>query len=62
MTLIGASDNLNKKVLKLTKLRSIKVRLIYLDPVNSCGFLNRKELSVYLEKKTKEVYSNSLSK
>ncbi len=46
----------------LLGLRSIKVRLIYLDPVNSIDFANRKELSIDLEKKIKNVYSSCLSK
>ena len=49
-------------VLELVGLRSIKVRLIYIDPVCSSDFASRKELSIYLEKKIKNVYSSSFSK
>ena len=47
---------------KLASLRSIKARLIYLDKVNAKNFSSRKNLSKYLEKKIKKVYSSSLSK
>jgi 1-acyl-sn-glycerol-3-phosphate acyltransferase len=49
-------------ILKLVCLRPIKARLIYLDPVCSSHFSSRKELSIYLEKKIKDVYSTSFSK
>ena len=54
--------DLKPHILKLVSLRSIKVRLIYLDPVCSSDFASRKELSIYLEKKIKDVYSTSFSK
>ena len=54
--------DLKPHILKLVSLRSIKVRLIYLDPVRSNHFSSRKELSIYLEKKIKDVYSTSFSK
>ena len=54
--------DLKPHILKLVSLRSIKARLIYIDPVYSNDFASRKELSVYLEKKIKDIYSNSLSK
>ena len=47
---------------KLVSLRSIKAKLIYLDKVNSKNFSSRKDLSIYLEKKIKKVYSRALSK
>ena len=47
---------------KLVSLRSIKVRLIYLDKVNSKNFSSRKDLSKYLENKIKKLYSRALSK
>ena len=47
---------------KLTSLRSIKVRLIYLDKVNTNKFSSRKDLSKYLENKIKKVYSSALYK
>ena len=49
-------------LLKLVSLRSLKARLIYIEPVSSSNFASRKELSLYLEKKIKDVYSSSLSK
>jgi lyso-ornithine lipid O-acyltransferase len=54
--------DLKPHILKLVTLRSIKARLIYLDPVSSGHFSSRKELSIYLEKKIKDVYSSSFSK
>tara|TARA_B100000989_G_scaffold297426_1_gene283169 strand:+ start:441 stop:1265 length:825 start_codon:yes stop_codon:yes gene_type:complete len=47
---------------KLISLRSIKVRLIYLDKVNTNKFSSRKDLSKYLENKIKKVYSSALYK
>ena len=47
---------------KLVGLMSIKAKLIYLDPVNTKNFENRKDLSKYLEERIREVYSSSLSK
>ena len=54
--------DLKPHILKLVCLRSIKARLIYIDPVYSSQFSSRKELSIYLEKKIKNVYSSSFSK
>ncbi|MDC0093552.1 1-acyl-sn-glycerol-3-phosphate acyltransferase [Alphaproteobacteria bacterium] len=54
--------DLKPHILKLVILRSIKARLIYLDPVSSSHFSSRKELSFYLEKKIKDVYSSSFPK
>ena len=47
---------------KLASLRSIKVKLIYLDVVNTKNFCNRKDVSNYLENKIKKVYSSAISK
>ena len=46
----------------LVNLRSIKVKLIFSEPVNSQLFSNRKELSHYLEKTIKTNYTSTLSK
>ena len=54
--------DLKPHILKLASLRSIKVRLIFTDPVCSSDFASRKDLSNYLEKKIKDVYSSSFSK
>ena len=47
---------------KLIGLMSIKVILIYLEPVYSKNFENRKDLSNYLEGRIRKVYSSALSK
>ena len=47
---------------KLLGLTSIKAKLIYLEPVNSQNFENRKDLSNYLEERIRKVYSSALSK
>ena len=47
---------------KLVGLMSIKAKLIYLEPVNTQNFENRKDLSNYLEKNIRKVYSSALSK
>ena len=47
---------------KLVGLMSIKAKLIYLKPINTKNFENRKELSNYLEDKIRKVYSSALSK
>ena len=47
---------------KLVELTSIKAKLIYLDPVNTKNFENRKDLSNYLEGRIRRVYSSALSK
>ena len=41
---------------------SIKAKLIYLEPVNTKNFENRKDLSNYLEGRIRKVYSSALSK
>ncbi len=47
---------------KLVGLMSINAKLIYLEPVNTKNFENRKVLSNYLEDKIRKVYSSALSK
>ena len=47
---------------KLVGLISIKAKLIYLEPVNTKNFENRKDLSNYLEGRIRKVYSSALSK
>ena len=47
---------------KLVGLSSIKAKLIYLEPVNTENFENRKDLSKHLEGRIRKVYSNALSK
>lgn len=47
---------------KLVGLISIKAKLIYLEPVNTQNFQNRKDLSKHLEDRIRKVYSSSLSK
>ncbi len=54
--------DLQPHLYKLTRLKSIKAKLIYLEPVNTQNFKNRKELSKHLEIKIKKVYSSALSK
>ena len=54
--------DLKPHLLTLSKLRSIKARLIYLDKVNAKNFSSRKDLCKYLENKIKKVYSRALSK
>ena len=54
--------DLKPHFLKLASLRSIKVKLIYLDVVNTKNFCNRKDISNYLENKIKKVYSSAISK
>ena len=56
------SMDLKPHILELVGLTSIKVRLIYIDPVCSSDFASRKELSIYLENQIKDVYSGSFSK
>ena len=46
----------------LKNVKSIKAKIIYLKPVNTKNFSNRKELSYYLEQKIQEAYSLALSK
>ena len=47
---------------KLVGLMSISAKIIYLEPVNTTSFENRKVLSNYLEDKIRKVYSSALSK
>ena len=54
--------DLKPHILKLVSLRSIKARLIYIDPVCSSDFVSRKDLSIYLEQRIKDVYASSFSK
>jgi len=46
----------------LVGLMSIKAKLIYLKPVNTKNFENRKDLSNYLEDRIRKVYTSVLSK
>ena len=54
--------NLKPHLSKLVGLMSIKAKLIYLKPIHTINFENRKELSNYLEDKIRKVYSSALSK
>ena len=54
--------DLKPHLLKLVRLRSIKVKLIYLDVVYAKNFCDRKDVSNYLENKIKKVYSSAISK
>ena len=54
--------DLRPHLFKLIGLMSIKAKLIYLDPVNTQNFENRKDLSNYLEDRIRKVYSSALSK
>ena len=54
--------DLKPHLLKLVGLMSIKVKLIYLEPVNTKNFENRKDLSNHLEDRIRKVYSSALSK
>ena len=54
--------DLKPHILKLVTLRSIKIKLIFIDPVCSTHFASRKNLSNYLEEKIKFFYSSSFSK
>jgi len=47
---------------KLVGLMSIKAKLIYLEPVNTQNFENRKDLSNHVEDRIRKVYSSALSK
>ena len=47
---------------KFVGLMSISAKIIYLEPVNTKSFENRKVLSNYLEDKIRKVYSSALSK
>ena len=54
--------DLQPHLYKLVGLMSIKAKLIYLKPINTNKFNNRKDLSNYLEHKIRKVYSSALSK
>jgi len=54
--------DLKPHILKLVTLRSIKIKLIFIEPVCSNHFASRKNLSNYLEEKIKFIYSSSFSK
>ena len=54
--------NLKPHLSKLVGLISIKAKLIYLEPINTQNFDNRKDLSIQLENKIRKVYSSALSK
>jgi 1-acyl-sn-glycerol-3-phosphate acyltransferase len=54
--------DLKPHLYKLVGLTSIKVKLIYLEPVIAKNFENRKDLSNYLEGRIRKVYSSALSK
>ena len=54
--------DLKPHLFKLVGLMSIKAKLIYLEPVNTEHFKNRKDLSNYLEERIRKVYSSALSK
>ena len=53
---------LKPHLFKLVGLMSIKAKLIYLEPVNTQNFENRKDLSNCLEDKIRKIYSSALSK
>ena len=53
---------LKPHLFKLVGLMSIKAKLIYLEPVNTQNFENRKDLSNHLEDRIRKVYSSALSK
>ena len=54
--------DLKPHLFKLVGLKSIKAELIYLEPVNTQNFENRKDLSNHLEDKIRKAYSSALSK
>ena len=54
--------DLKPHLFKLVGLMSIKAKLIYLEPVNTQNFENRKDLSNHLEDRIRTVYSSALSK
>ena len=53
---------LTQHLLILKNLKSIQAKIIYLEPVNSKDFTNRKDLSKYIEQKIHRAYSLSLSR
>ncbi len=54
--------DLKPHLFQLIRLMSIKAKLIYLEPVNTQSFENRKDLSKYLENRIRKIYSSALSK
>jgi 1-acyl-sn-glycerol-3-phosphate acyltransferase len=54
--------DLTPHLLILKSLKSIQAKIIYLEPVNSKDFANRKDLSKYIEQKIYRAYSLSLSR
>ena len=54
--------DLKPHLFKLVGLISIKTKLIYLEPVDTQNFENRKDLSNYLEDRIRKAYSSALSK
>ena len=54
--------DLKPHLFKLIGLVSIKTKLIYLEPVNTQNFENRKDLSNHLEHRIRNIYSSALSK
>ena len=54
--------DLKPHLYKLARLVSIKAKLIYLEPVNTQNFENRKDLCNHLEIKIRKIYSSALSK
>ena len=46
----------------LKNIKSIHAKIIYLKPVNTINFANRKELSIHLEQQIYEAYSLALSR
>ena len=54
--------DLKPHLFKLVGLISIKAKVIYLESVNTKNFENRKDLSNYLERRIRKVYSSALTK
>ena len=54
--------DLKPHLLILKSLKSIRAKIIYLEPVNSKDFINRKDMSKYIEQKIQRSYSYSLSR
>ncbi|MGY9026842.1 MAG: lysophospholipid acyltransferase family protein [Candidatus Puniceispirillales bacterium] len=54
--------DLTPHLLILKSLKSIRAKIIYLEPVNSKDFINRKDMSKYIEQKIQRSYSYSLSR
>ena len=49
-------------LLILKNIKSIHVKIIYLKPVNTINFSNRKQLSIYLEQQIHKTYSTARSR